>query len=575
MLTELSIKDFAIIDELTLTLNDGLTVLTGETGAGKSILIDAIQLLAGGRGSIEFVRYGCKKAVLEGLFTIDNKKHQVYDTAEKYGINLDTDGMIILHRSITKNGKSVCRINGTLVTLGTLKEVGKTLIDIHTQHETQSLMDVEKHIEFLELFEHDKISEAKREYQRIYKRLLTAKQRFDQFNNNEQEIAQRLDLLRFQFKELSEADLTPHEDENLIVERDKLVNFEKIYTSASEAYQALHGEQRGLDWLSLALSHLENSAEYSKELAEKKEMFSNHYYLIEELSYDLRDYIETLDFDSERLNIIETRLNEINRLAKKYGSTVEEMLEYSAKIEEEIEELENRDHSIQKLADEVDELYEDALIEAKHLHDLRIKASERFIDTIEKELKDLYLTHARFEVAVEKREMKKADSILNEKKMQLGPNGFDQVKFLLSTNPGEPVKDMHKIASGGELSRIMLALKKALAQYQGVTSIIFDEVDTGVSGRVAQAMAEKIHGISHQSQVLCITHLPQIAAMADAHLLISKDTSVNRTTTHVSDLSKDERIEELSRMITGNELTETSKEHANELIFLADQFKQS
>ncbi|GGM40319.1 DNA repair protein RecN [Paraliobacillus quinghaiensis] len=574
MLTELSIKDFAIIDEISITFKEGLTVLTGETGAGKSIIIDAVELLSGGRGSVEFVRYGAKKANLEGLFIISDPAHPIYKVGKSYGIEIDDDGMIVLNRTISANGKSICRVNGNLVTLAILREFGSTLIDIHTQHETKSLMDVERHIELLDLYEKERINDAKHDYKRLYNKLHTVKKRFQQLNNNEQEMAQRLDLLKFQLNELQQADLSPGEDEALREEREKLMNYEKIYSGIRDAYEALSGEKRGLDWLGLALTGLETAGEFEKDLEGKKESFSNHFYLIEELSYELRNYLDTLAYDPDRLNYLESRLHEINKLQKKYGTSVDEILEYSAKIEDEIDEIQDRDTSLKKIEQELHDIGQDALIEARHLHDLRIEASKQLKEAIHRELQDLYLEKATFDVAIETKKGNPNDFELNGVPVHLTQNGFDQVRFLISTNPGEPLKEINKIASGGELSRIMLALKRIFAKHQGVTSVIFDEVDTGVSGRVAQAIAEKIYGISVGSQVLCITHLPQVASMADTHLLIEKNTSEERTSTTVEELSIEERVTEIGRMITGTELTETSKEHARELIELANKFKE-
>ncbi|WP_226035066.1 DNA repair protein RecN [Aquibacillus saliphilus] len=573
MLTELSIKDFAIIDEITVTFKEGLTVLTGETGAGKSIIIDAVELLAGGRGSVEFVRYGTSKANLEGLFIIEDSKHLVYAKGKEYGITIEGDGMVVLNRTITSSGKSICRVNGKLVTLGILKEFGKTLIDIHSQHETQSLMDVDRHIELLDLYKRDKIDPIKQEYTHLYKKLSALRKRYKTLNENEQEMAQRLDLLEFQFNELQEAELMPDEDEQMSTEREKLVNYEKIYNGVNDAYQALYGDQKGLDWLSLALNGLEAAGEYEKELEIKKEEFSNHYFLIEEMSYDLRNFLDQLEFNPERLNEIESRFSELNRLKKKYGPTVNDMLEYLAKIEEEIDEIKNRDSHLLKLSDELSSLTEDTFLEAKHLHDIRKKAAKSLILDIHKELKDLYLEKASFDVSITAKKGQNKDFLYEEKPTQLSTNGFDLVKFLITTNPGEPLKEINKVASGGELSRIMLALKRTFSKHQGVTSVIFDEVDTGVSGRVAQSIAEKIHGISSGSQVLCISHLPQVASMADTHLLIEKNVTNKRTSTTVNELTEEKSVEEVSRMITGSELTETSIKHARELIELANKFK--
>ncbi|MDC3415474.1 DNA repair protein RecN [Aquibacillus salsiterrae] len=573
MLTELSIKDFAIIEEITITFNEGLTVLSGETGAGKSIIIDAVGLLSGGRGSVEFIRYGTKKAMLEGLFTVP-VGHAVFAKGKEFGIDIDLDGMVVLHRTITSSGKSICRVNGKLVTLGILREFGKTLIDIHSQHETQSLMDTDRHIELLDGFNHDQISQAKQAYDKEYRQLHSLKKRYKELSENEQEMAQRLDLLQFQLSELENANLIPNEDIELTEERNKLANYERIFAGLKDAYNALYGEQKGLDWLSLALNGLETASTYDDQLQNKKELLTNHYYLIEELTFELRNYLDGLEFDPERLNSIESRLNEINRLKKKYGKTVEEILEYASKVEEEIDQIKNRDSHLQKLQEDVEGKSADVLLEAKHLRETRIKAAQILTVQIHQELKDLYLEKAIFEVSVELKKGNTTDPVLGGVPVQLTPIGCDVVKFLITTNPGEPLKEISKVASGGELSRIMLALKKIFAKHQGVTSVIFDEVDTGVSGRVAQSIAEKIYGISTKSQVLCITHLPQVASMADTHLLIEKHVKDSRTNTTVKDLSVEERVIELGRMITGSELTETSMDHARELIHLAEKLKK-
>ena len=575
MLTELSIQNFTIINQLTISFNDGLTVLTGETGAGKSIIIDAIGLLAGGRGSVEYVRHGENKAVLEGLFTIEDPKHAIYKLFAEYGIEYDSEGMIVLHRTISAKGKSICRVNGSLVTLAILREFGQTLIDIHSQHETQSLLDSSRHLALLDLFNQEHNADIYNDYQKVYQKLKKTKSVFDSLKHNEQESIQRLDLLRFQLNEINQANLTVNEDLELRKEREKLVNFEQIYTNVEETYNALRGEHKGLDWLSLGLSALETASSHEEELKKVTENYSNNYYMFEEISIELRNYLDQLAYEPERLAMIESRLNEIHLLIRKYGSTVNEIIEYAAEIEDEIEQLENRDQSLQEMTEEITELAEDALIEAKQLHDLRVNGAKRLIKVIKTELKDLYMEKAQFETEIQIRGGKPDDPELLGKPVQLGETGFDQVRFLLSTNPGEPVKPLDRVASGGELSRIMLAFKKVFAKHQGVTSVIFDEVDTGVSGRVAQAIAEKIHTISLDSQVLCITHLPQVAAMADNHLLIEKRTRNKETYTTVIQLEESNRIEELARMTTGTTLTDASLSHAKELITSAKDFKSN
>ncbi|MEN2766035.1 DNA repair protein RecN [Ornithinibacillus xuwenensis] len=565
MLTELSIRNFAIIDQIAITFNDGLTVLSGETGAGKSIIIDAIQLLAGGRASVEFVRHGEEKAEIEGLFLIDSSSHPIYSVGKQFGVDIQ-DNEVVLNRVITASGKSICRINGKLVTLAILREFGKTLIDIHSQHETQSLMVPENHIELLDLYNRDEIMQVKEEYSILYNQLQTLQKRYKELNENEQEMAQRLDLLEFQLTELEKANLEPDEDIVLEKERNQLMNYEKIYTAIMNAYNALYGEQKGLEWLNIGQSALEENSQLDEFILKKSEELSNHYYMLEDLTFELSNYIESLEYDPNRLNEIEGRLAEISRLKKKYGSTVAEMLDYMGTIEEEIEQIKNKESHLQKLENEIDDVRQDAFLEAKQLHDLRKKAADSLISEVHVELKDLYLEKASFSIQF------KPDS--SENSVELYKNGFDHIRFLISTNKGEPLKEISKVASGGELSRIMLVLKKLFAKHQGVTSVIFDEVDTGVSGRVAQAIAEKIYQISNESQVLCITHLPQVAAMADTHMLIEKMEVGSRTATQVTDLTEHEQISELSRMITGTKLTDTAKEHAKELLELAQNFKK-
>src|SRR5690625_3188129 len=324
MLTELSIKDFAIIDEISVTFNDGLTVLTGETGAGKSIIIDAVQLLTGGRGSVEYVRHGTKKAEIEGLFIINDPRHLIYNISKQYGIDVQ-DGMVVLHRTITSGGKSICRINGKLVTLAILREFGKTLVDIHSQHETQTLMDPSHHLELLDLYCLDQISSIKEDYFHLYRKYRQLKQAYEALNADEQELAHRLDLLEFQQQEISQAQLLPNEDDDLEEERSQLANFEKLYLNIYEAYNALSGQQQGLDWISKAKMALSNIASFDKNLQDQAETLTTIFYTLEDLASELREYGENLHYDEQRLNEVEGRLDEIQRLKKKYGSTVNDI----------------------------------------------------------------------------------------------------------------------------------------------------------------------------------------------------------------------------------------------------------
>lgn len=560
MLTELSIRNFAIIESLSVSFTKGLTVLTGETGAGKSIIIDAIHLLVGGRGSAEFVRHGEDKAEIEGLFFIEDPNHPSKAKAAEFGIEIE-DGMIVLRRDIAANGKSVCRINGKLVTIAVLREVGSTLIDIHGQHEHQELMDETRHINLLDQFGSEEILPAIQEYRQVYRSFEQTLKKLNNLKLNEQQMAHRLDLIQFQHDEILSANLLMNEDVELLEERRKLANFERIFESIQTSYNALHGDQQGLDWIGLAMDNLQTAAELDSEYKTVAEAVANSFYMIEDAARTIRNHLDSLEYDPQRLLEIEDRLNEMNQLKRKYGKTIEEILEYASKIEEEIETLQNKEVHIGQMEKELASLKKDLRIEAHHITQIRKKWAKKLTKLIHKELKELYMEKAVFEL--------KIDSDLDD----FHKNGVDKVEFYISTNPGEPVKPLSKIASGGELSRIMLALKSIFSKHQGVTSIIFDEVDTGVSGRVAQSIAEKIYHVSTGSQVLCISHLPQVAAMADTHLYIAKVIKNGRTKTSVTPLSAAEKVKEIGRMISGVEITELTKQHAEELLQMAQNMK--
>ncbi|WP_404403706.1 DNA repair protein RecN [Jeotgalibacillus malaysiensis] len=562
MLQDLSIRNFAIIDELSLSLEDGLTVLTGETGAGKSIIIDAVQLLVGARGSAEFVRHGEKKAEIEGVFSAP-EGHPVFNKCQEFGIEIE-DEMVLLKRDISSSGKSSCRINGKLVTISILREVGGALIDIHGQHESQELMDESAHIHLLDQFGAEEISEAKKNYQEVYTVYADLKKQIRSLSENDQQMAHRLDLIQFQYKEIQDADLSLNEDEELMEERIRLSNFEKLYESLQTAYEALQGEQRGLDWTGLAMSNMEHAAEIDQDLKQISDTISSQFYLLEDSAREIRQHLDSLEFDPERLQMIEDRLNEINQLKRKYGSSIEEIMEYFSGIEEEIEAITNKDSSLEDLKNKLESIKKDLSVEAEHLSALRKKWAEILTEAIHGELKALYMDKAVFKV-----------HFAEQKPENYKSNGIDEIEFYISTNPGEPLKPLIKVASGGEISRMMLALKTIFSEHQGITSIIFDEVDTGVSGRVAQAIAEKIYSISAHSQVLCISHLPQVAAISDRHLFISKEVKNDRTHTSVSPLAKEDRVKEISRMISGVEITDLTISHAEELIHLAHTIKKS
>ncbi|MED4161519.1 DNA repair protein RecN [Halalkalibacterium halodurans] len=562
MLVELSIKQFAIIEQLTVSFDKGLTVLTGETGAGKSIIIDAIGLLLGGRGSAEYVRYGEKRAEIEGLFILE-PKHPAFAKAEALGIQAD-DGMIVLRRDVTNQGKSICRINGKLVTLGILREIGQSLVDIHGQHEHQTLLHKEQHLSLLDHFAGHPLETVLDEYKELYKQYLALERQLAQLTENEKEMAQKTDLFQYQLKEIEAAKLEPGEDKRLEAERLKLANAEKLFKSVHDAYNNLYGEGRGLEWINNALTHIEDASSYDPELGKLQQHVQEQYYLLEEAMFTLRDYLDKLEFDPTRLEMIESRLHELQKLKRKYGDSVDAIVEYASTIEEQLDSILHKDDRIKQLEQSLETMRLDLEVESAALTNIRKQKAMELTESIHEQLRALYMEKTSFEVKFHE---------TAEGKKPFRENGVDDVEFYLSTNPGEPVKPLAKVASGGEISRIMLALKTIFSNHQGVTSVIFDEVDTGVSGRVAQAIAEKIRHISVGSQVLCISHLPQVAAMADTHLYISKKEVGGRVTTEVRALKDEEKVEEIARMIAGVEMTELTKEHAKELLDLATSIK--
>ncbi|WP_215115098.1 DNA repair protein RecN [Exiguobacterium sp. s80] len=563
MLAELSIKQFAIIDQLQIHFKKGMTVLTGETGAGKSIVLDAIGLLIGGRGSAEFVRYGEDKAELEGLFMIEDG-HMVYTLAEEYGIDVE-DGSIILRRDLFASGKSVCRVNNKLVTLTILREFGRVLVDLHGQHEHQHLMENMYHQSILDDFGHETISPRLHEYQKKFGLYEEKRMALQSLAQSEQELAQRIDLLSFQTEEITSANLRQGEEDELLSERNRLANFEKLHDSLKAAYDALHDEMRGIDSVGDAMRELQQASSIDDQFANQSDAIASAFYGLEEVGYAIRDQLETLEFDSNRLDEIEQRLSVFQQLKRKYGATIEEVIAYGEKIGIELDTMTNRDERIEKLKAEV-ELLESELFEiGNKLSKARRKAAQLLGEAIHLELRELYMEKARFEIRF----------MQDGKTPALRKNGIDQIEFYIMTNAGEPFKSLGKVASGGELSRIMLGLKSIFSRSLGVASIIFDEVDTGVSGRVAQAMAEKIYRLSIEGQVLCITHLPQVASMADQHLYIRKVEETDRTTTQVNVLTEADRGNELGRMISGTHMTDLTLRHAEELMDQAMSMKES
>lgn len=571
MLLELTIRNFAVIKEITIPFQRGLTILTGETGAGKSILIDALGLLLGGRGSGDYIRHGCKKAEIEGLFEFEPNSPAAKILREN-GIEFD-EQLVIVRRELTGNGKSLCRVNGRLIPQSIMKELGPWFITVHGQHEHQSLMQEDKHIQWLDSFGDEQIQPTLQEYGNLYHKYQQIRSELEYISTNEREMVQRMDMIRFQLKEIVEADLEPGEDEKMMAERKRLSGGEKMVKGLEDAYRSLSGEQKGVDWVGNALENLEPLLAFDETLKEVHRSLEEAFYQIEEVARTLRQYRENVEFDPEKLILIESRLDEINRLKRKYGKSVDEILEYAAAIEDELESMENRESRMEELQKKARETALDLGIEARELSEIRKRVALQLAFLIERELKDLHMSRTQFEIAITRMEDPRGIDI-NGEKIRIHPKGIDQVEFMISPNPGEPLRPLARIASGGELSRIMLAMKTILAHAENIDTLIFDEVDTGVSGRTAQAIAEKLTRVARRRQVLCVTHLPQVASMADQHLQIVKHMGENETETKVHVLSHEEKIVELARMLGGVEVTEKTLEHAKEMLLQANLRKK-
>lgn len=571
MLVELSIRNFAIIKSVTIPFQKGLNILTGETGAGKSIIIDALGLLLGGRASADFVRYGESRAEVEGLFELPTG-HPALAVCESIGVQVEQDGMLVVRRDISNQGKSIIRLNGQLVTLAMLRELGPWLVTVHGQHDTHMLMQADKHINWLDAYGETALGAAKEEYGKLYAAYRKTKQDLERMARNERELAQRIDLLQYQLHEIEGASLSPGEDEKLLQQRKKWMNIEKVYASIQDAYRSLYGDQRGLDWLGHAMGELERVVVYEEQLAPIVETVQNAYYQLEDVVHQLRQMSDKLDFEPEQLAEVERRLDQIQSLKRKYGKNVDDILEYAAAIQDELDEMHHYEDRLQQMQDRLAELAADLAVEALELSVIRQECAQKLAKEIEQQLKELHMERARF--AIDVRQVPDEDGVeIDGIKRQVDANGMDHVEFLISPNPGEPLRPLARIASGGELSRVMLAIKTILAGTDQVETLIFDEVDTGVSGRAAQAIAEKLARVAGKRQVLCITHLPQVASLADAHFLIKKEMSEHETMTKVERLSEDERVVELARMLGGAEVTAKTEEHAREMIMLGRERK--
>ena len=550
MLLEISIKNFAIIEAISLNFEKGMTVLTGETGAGKSIIIDAMNMMLGARATTDVIRHGASKAEIEGLFSVENSR-ALQELFDEQGIELGDE--IIIRREILQNGRSVSRVNGQMVNLSVLRSIGQYLVDIHGQHDQEELMRPQLHIQMLDGFGDADFLELKQAYQTNFDAYRKMRKQLLEIKKNQEEHKARIEMLEFQMTEIESASLQPGEDLKLNQERDKLLNHKNIADTLTNAYTMLDNEEfSSLANVRSAMNDMESLEEYDVEYREISTSLSESYYVLEDVTKRLEDIIESLDFDGNRLMQIESRLDLIHAITRKYGGNVDDVLMYFAKITEEYNLLTGNHLSSDDMEAELKELEVSLVDLASKLASARHNLAQQLEIEIQQELKDLYMDKARFQVQFTKGKFSR--------------EGNESVEFYISTNPGEDFKPLVKVASGGELSRLMLAIKSAFSRKEGKTSIVFDEVDTGVSGRVAQAIAQKIHKIGQNGQVLAISHLPQVIAIADYQFFIEKISNDHSTVSTVRLLTVEERVEEVAKMLAGENVTEAALSQARELL---------
>ncbi|WBL56036.1 DNA repair protein RecN [Staphylococcus haemolyticus] len=552
MLQTLSIKQFAIIDELEIHFSDGLTVLSGETGSGKSIIIDAIGQLIGMRASSDYVRHGEKKAIIEGIFDIDESKDVIH-ILHNLDIEIDED-FLLVKREIFSTGKSICRLNNQIVTLQDLRKVMQELLDIHGQHETQTLLKQKYHLKLLDDYAEDKYLSTKEKYKNVFNQYKSKTKELEELESADQALLQRLDLMKFQYEELEEASLKEGEIEQLEVDIRRIQNSEKLSMALNNAHVTLTDEHTITDRLYELSNHLQSIDDILPDKFSKlKEDIDQFYYTLEDAKHELYDEMSNTEFDEQMLNELESRMNLLNNLKRKYGKDINELITYKDKLQNEIDKIENYEESTSQLREEISQLYDEVMSKGKLLSKERRTVARTLRDHIVSEIQNLQMKDANLEISFQLLDKPTID-------------GIEFVEFLISPNKGEPLKSLNKIASGGELSRIMLALKSIFVQSRGQTAILFDEVDSGVSGQAAQKMVEKMRDIAEYIQVICISHLPQVASMSDHHLLISKASNDDRTTTQVKELENDDKIDEIARMISGASVTELTRENAKEMI---------
>jgi DNA repair protein RecN (Recombination protein N) len=574
MLTELRIKDFAIIDQLELNFPAGFIVFTGETGAGKSIIVDAVEALLGGRTGSEFVRTGCKSAIVEGVFRLENTvRDQVRVLLEREELLDDTD-FLTLGREIRSTGRTIARVNGRTTTVSLLQELGELLVDVHGQSEHLSLLRVREHLPMLDRFADNET--LRRDYNKVYSEWQEAHLELQSLHEQEEEAASRLELLKYQISEIESARLKPEELDELLEERNRLANAEHLAEYTSQAIASLSSGFRegdsAVDRIGQAVDAVASLSEIDSNLKELSNETQGLADQVQEIARQLRTYREGIDFNPQRLEEVEERIGLIRGLMRKYGSDIEAVLAYAEKALNQLDSITHAEQRIAELEKLLAQLIEKIGDLGEKLSISREEAGEEISAGIEGELKDLKMAGARFGVSLEWDE-KPDGAQFRDRKASFGPYGMDRVEFLIAPNPGEGLKPLAKIASGGETSRLMLGLKGVLARADQTPSLIFDEIDQGIGGRVGAVVGEKLWRLTNTHQVFCITHLPQLAAFGDAHFRIEKQVVDKRTITTARYLEKQERRQELASMLGG--ISESNVSSAAEMLETAETAKRA
>lgn len=557
MLTNLYIENIAVIEKTEVEFDKGMCVLTGETGAGKSMIIDSINIISGARTNKSLVRYGKEKASVTAVFDANG---DIIKYLNEMGIDAE-DGQIIVKRDITADGKSVCRINSSPVPLSQLRIIAERLVNIHGQLDNQNLLNPAKHLDFLDKFA--SVSELLGQYGKIYNKMQDIKRQIKEISTDEKEKAEKIDFLTFQTEEIEAAKLKKGEDELLEEQRAVIANAEKITLAINTAYSNLYDSaeiQPAYDGISIAVSELEDIAEYDAKIKSMYDKLSDIMYDLEDCTHEINDYAQSVEYDEELLDEIETRLDLINRLKHKYGGTIEAVMKYYNEAKKSLENITRSDEIIEELQEEYKKSRSELEKCSQKLSAARKKAGMVLQKEIEKSMHELDMKGSVFCVKI-------------TELPEFSPKGKDDVEFLISANAGEPLKPLVKTASGGELSRVMLSIKSILADADDVDTLIFDEIDTGVSGSAAQRIAAKLSGLGRHKQVICITHLASIAAMADIHFLIQKKVKDGKTSTTLKKLGHDDRICELARIIDGTDISEAAMQHAAQMLTYAENSK--